>query len=498
MAARCCTLLLATATSLTLTSCAIKWPPLGANIMPESARAKIPGRWAGPHRSGAVVPNWIRTFRDPELTALVADAVERNPDLKAAAARVEASRAAVRIAASSLYPRIAMKGLGSRQGQELRGDIGRGINPPDFGGSGVENVGGAALDTSADESSQRWVYGIATGAAWEADVWGRIRSKKAAAWAESAALEADYEFARQSLAAAVARAYFSTIEAAEQEANAQETLGLYQEYSKLTEVRQQQGFASDFDLSQIKSRTASAEEALYTAQQARAQTIRAIEVVTSRYPAGRFDVRRSFPGQPKAVPAGLPAQILERRPDLIASERRFAASFHRVDEARTARLPRFVLSATSGLGTAALDSVGTLDALVWSFAAGVTQPIFFGGELQAAQDLRTAEQKAAAASYVGTALRAFEDVEDALANDYYLRKREGALADAVSSSADSVKFSRDQLDQGQTDMFTVLRLTGENLAAKVQLTQIRASRLRERVNLYLALGGDFDGTGAPK
>jgi multidrug efflux system outer membrane protein len=498
MAARCCTLLLATATSLTLTSCAIKWPPLGANIMPESARAKIPGRWAGPHRSGVVVPNWIRTFRDPELTALVADAVERNPDLKAAAARVEASRAAVRIAASSLYPRIAMKGLGSRQGQELRGDIGRGINPPDFGGSGVENVGGAALDTSADESSQRWVYGIATGAAWEADVWGRIRSKKAAAWAESAALEADYEFARQSLAAAVARAYFSTIEAAEQEANAQETLGLYQEYSKLTEVRQQQGFASDFDLSQIKSRTASAEEALYTAQQARAQTIRAIEVVTSRYPAGRFDVRRSFPGQPKAVPAGLPAQILERRPDLIASERRFAASFHRVDEARTARLPRFVLSATSGLGTAALDSVGTLDALVWSFAAGVTQPIFFGGELQAAQDLRTAEQKAAAASYVGTALRAFEDVEDALANDYYLRKREGALADAVSSSADSVKFSRDQLDQGQTDMFTVLRLTGENLAAKVQLTQIRASRLRERVNLYLALGGDFDGTGAPK
>jgi outer membrane protein, multidrug efflux system len=498
MNARRCTVLLATASSLTLASCAIKHPPFGADIMPESARAQIPGRWAGPHRRGVVVPNWIRTFHEPELTALVADAVERNPDLRAAAARVEASRAAVRIAASSLYPRIAMKGLGERQGQELRGDLGRGINPPDFGSPGTENPGGAGLDTSSDESSQRWVYGIATGAAWEADVWGRIRSKKAAAQAESAALEADYEFARQSLAAAVARAYFTTIEAAQQEANAQETLDLYQEYSKLTDVRKEQGFASEFDVSQIKSRTASAEEALYTAQQARAQTIRAIEVVTSRYPAGRFDVRRSFPGQPKAVPAGLPSQILERRPDLIASERRFAASFHRVNEARTARLPRFVLSATSGLGTAALDSVGTLDALVWSFAAGVTQPIFFGGELQAAQDLRTAEQKAAAASYVGAALRAFEDVEDALAGDYYLRKREGALADAVSSSADSVKFSREQLEQGQIDMFTVLRLTGENLAAKVQLTQIRASRLRERVNLYLALGGDFDGTGAPK
>jgi outer membrane protein TolC len=196
------------------------------------------------------------------------------------------------------------------------------------------------------------------------------------------------------------------------------------------------------------------------------------------------------------VPAGLPAQILERRPDLIAAERRFAAAFHRVTEARTARLPRFAISATSGIGTAQLDGVGVLDAVLWSFAAGVTQPIFFGGELKAAQDIRTAEQKAAAFGYTGTALRAFEDVEDALASDYYLRKREDALTEMVSSSADAVKLGREQLEQGQVDMFTILRLAGENLGAKVQLTQVRASRLRERVNLHLALGGDFKGTDA--
>ena len=110
------------------------------------------------------------------------------------------------------------------------------------------------------------------------------------------------------------------------------------------------------------------------------------------------------------------------------------------------------------------------------------------------QDIRTAEQKAAAASYTATALRAFEDVEDALAGDYYLRKREGALTDVVSNTAASVKLGGEQLEQGQIDTFTTLRLAGENLAAKVQLTQVRASRLRERVNLYLALGGDFKGT----
>jgi outer membrane protein, multidrug efflux system len=485
---------LGTAACLTLAGCAIKSPPTGGGILTSAAREEIPANWSRGHRSGAVAPGWIYTFRDPELTRLVEDAIVRNPDLKAAAARVEASRYAVRVAASSLYPRIAMKALGERQGQNLSGAIDRGINPPDLGPPGVENPGGSSLDTSVDSSSQRWVYGLAAGAAWEADVWGRIRSKKAAAQAESGALEADYEFARQSLAAAVARAYFSTIEAAQQEANARETLDLYEQDLRLTNERKEQGMASDYDLAQIKSRAAGAQDALIVAQAARAQTIRAIEVVTSHYPAGRLEARRSFPAQPGAVPAGLPAQILERRPDLIAAERRFAAAFHRVNEARTARLPRIVISGTGGIGTAQLNGVGVLDAVLWSFAGGITQPIFFGGELKAVQDIRTAEQKAAAASYTGTALRAFEDVEDALASDYYLRKREDALSEMVSAGADAVRLGRQQLEQGQADMFTILRLQGENLAAKIELTKVRAARLRERVNLHLALGGDFSGS----
>src|SRR6188474_3076213 len=94
---------LATIACLGFAGCAIKNPPVGADIVPDSVRSQIPGKWRGPHRRGDVVPNWIRTFGDPELTALVEDAVARNPDLKAAAARVEASRHAVRVAASSLY-----------------------------------------------------------------------------------------------------------------------------------------------------------------------------------------------------------------------------------------------------------------------------------------------------------------------------------------------------------------------------------------------------------
>lgn len=478
---------------LALAGCGVTQPPTGGGILTEYARSQIPGEWSASHASGSVAPGWIRSFGDPTLTRIVEDAIVRNPDLKAAAARVEASRAAVRIAAASLYPRAGLKGLGERQGRELDGDLGLGMDPPDIGALGIDVSGGSAGTRTIDSSSQRWIYGLGIGASWEADVWGRVRSKKAAAKADSLALEATYEFARQSLAAQVARAYFSAIEAGQQAANAQETLKLYEEYVKLTETRKQQGFSSDFELAQVKSRAAAARDTYYAAESVRSQAIRAIEVVTSHYPAGKATVRRSFRGTLRSVPAGMPAELLERRPDLIAAERQFAAAFHRVNEARAARLPRFAVSAVGGLGTAQLDGVGVLDAVNWSLAAGVVQPIFFGGELKAAQDLRTAEQKAAAADYTGAALRAFEDVEDALANEYYLRKREAALAEMVESSGDAVKFGRQQLDQGQTDMFTILRLIGENLAAKVELTKVRAARLRERANLHLALGGDFRG-----
>ena len=117
-----------------LAGCALHQPPSGANILTDAARAQIPGQWSGGHRSGGVVPNWISTFDDPELTRIVEEAVIYNPDLRAAAARVEASRAAVRVAAASLYPRIGAKILGEVQGQELGGDLARGIEPPSLGG----------------------------------------------------------------------------------------------------------------------------------------------------------------------------------------------------------------------------------------------------------------------------------------------------------------------------------------------------------------------------
>lgn len=391
----CTRLFIGTSVCLATASCTILAPPTGSDILTDVAQAAIPGEWQAYHGGGPVVPGWIRAFNDTTLTRIVEDALVRNPDLKAAYALVEASRYAVKVAAASLYPRVGLKGLGERQGRQMSGDLGLGVNPPDVGTVGVDLSGGSTDLNTVDSSMGRWVTGIGIGASWEADVWGRVRSKRASARADSSALEADYEFARQSLAASVAKAYFSTIEASQQASNAREALGLYEEYVGLTDKRKEQGFSSDYELAQLKSRTAGAQDTVYAAEAARAQAIRAIEVVTSYYPSGKLSTRSSFPPQVRSVPSGLPSELLERRPDLIAAERRFAASFHRAKEARAARLPRFAISVASGLGSAHLDGVGVLNAVNWSLAGGVVQPIFFGGELKAAEDIRKAEQRAA-------------------------------------------------------------------------------------------------------
>jgi outer membrane protein TolC len=142
-----------------------------------------------------VVPNWIRTFGDPELTALVADAVERNPTSRLLLREWKRHAPPCALPRRRSIPGSRRRDWASGKVARLAAIRGLSIDPPDLGGLGVDSSGGSADTNTTDSSSQRWVYGIGIGASWELDVWGRIRSRKAAAKAEKRALEADYEFA---------------------------------------------------------------------------------------------------------------------------------------------------------------------------------------------------------------------------------------------------------------------------------------------------------------
>ena len=188
---------------------------------------------------------------------------------------------------------------------------------------------------------------------------------------------------------------------------------------------------------------------------------------------------------PPPIPVGIPSDIIARRPDLVAAERRVAAAFYVTEQARLAKLPSF--NFTAGIG----GSTGLDDAIL-DLGAGIFAPLFTGGALEAQVQQATADQEAAIAIYGQTVLRAFEEVETALTNEALYEEREQYLQAAVDDSLRAYELSRIQYDVGQIDLLSVLLMQTKWIGARVGLIHVKNERLQQRINLHLALGGSFD------
>lgn len=436
-------------------SCAVKQPPETVKMVDEALpeSTEIPPDWqAGNADTGEVDNAWIASFDDPLLTALVDEALLNNRNLQAAAAQVERSTALARLAGSQLKPTIAFVG-------------------------DVAQLGGSdALAGVTD-----WSGGVAM--SWEANVWGRVRAGEQAAGEALAASQFDYAFARQSLAAAIAKAWFLATETMLMVGLSEESVDLFTELRVLVRTKQEVGQISMHELHLAEADVAAAEEALRQARSAHQQVLRSIEVLLGRYPAADIEAARQMP-VPSPTPTGVPVQIVERRPDLLAAERRIRAAFLLGEEARLARLPSFTLTATAGGNADVSDFVA-------SIGAGIFAPIFTGGALEAQLVIANADQKAALAVYGQALLTAFREVEDALANERLFEERESFLESVVSSNENALDIARMQLTEGAIDTLSVLQIQARVVAARASLIRIRGERLAQRVNLHLALGGSF-------
>jgi multidrug efflux system outer membrane protein len=195
---------------------------------------------------------------------------------------------------------------------------------------------------------------------------------------------------------------------------------------------------------------------------------------------------------PPPVPAGLPSELLERRPDVVAAERRVAAAFQRIAEAKAARLPKISLSAGGSTVSSELFVLQDRDNPAWSAGASLLAPIYQGGALAAQVDVRTAEQRQALADYARIGLRAFNDVENNLSNESALRVRERVLTQAVADNRRAVELAEARYRVGSNDLRAVSQQQLALLAARTTLLRVRSEARVQRVNLHLALGGSFD------
>ncbi len=407
------------------------------------------------------------------LATYVYEALEQNHDLQVAATRVEAAGAQARIAGAALSPHLSANTDGSRRRQN-------------FIGFPIPGAGTEVL------SSTTTTYGAALNLSWELDLWGRLRAGKSAALADLQASLADMEAARLSLVAQTARAFFAALESTGQVRLSESTVENLRLAAEQIRQRYVRGLRPSLDLRLALSNEATAAAVLQQRLRARDAALRQLELLLGRYPSATIRTGELLPSLPPAVPTGLPADLISRRPDLIAAERRLAAAGARVTEARRALYPRLSLTASGGRSSSELKDLLDGDFAVWNLVSNLSQPLFQGGRLRAGVDLASATSEQALIRFVQSALRAFGEVEAALAAEHYLARQEVSLRSAAAEAGAGHMLASERYRQGLEDMTTLLEAQRRAFNADSQLLLVQRQRIDARIDLHLALGGDFD------
>jgi outer membrane protein, multidrug efflux system len=430
--------------------------------------ASLPAAWSSAADNALFRPEWLGFDASGELRGLLDEAFAHNPDLRVAATRVEQARLQTQLAGAALLPSVNAVGKWSNSA-----------------------ISADALNLS----------GVGASAGWEIDLWGATRAGVKASEARYRSVEADYVYARAALGAETARAWLLNLHATRQ----LELLGDIERASlrqrDIVLARAELGKVSEIDSAQAQAAADAVHEQGLAAVQARQAAQRALELVLGRYPAARIelagDASALLATQVPAVPAGVPLDVLERRPDLIASRRAFEAAFFGAQQAKAARLPNLTLTAGAAyLDTSAAIFQGALDTAVFPIGARLSWPLFDGGRRQTQFEISTLQQSAAAAKYASDIQRALGEVENALAAERQLTQRGTVLAAQAQQTSRAAGLTEVQQEIGRVDAYAVLDKQIAVYRAQMALLQVEVRRLTARIDLHLALGGTFFNEGS--
>jgi NodT family efflux transporter outer membrane factor (OMF) lipoprotein len=418
---------------------------------------------------------WWTAFADPQLDQLLAQVAVSNQTLVAAEAQFRQAVALADSARSAWYPTLTA-GLSETRS---RPSATTGPMP------GVS-------------SNKRTIWSLPLNASWEADLWGRVRRSVEAGEASAQASAADLENARLSIQAQLAQNYFQLRAVDAQKKLLGDTVAAYAKSLELTTNRYKAGVVARIDVAQAEAQLKSTQAQLLDLGVQRAQLEHAIAVLLGR-PAGNFALAPApLVAVPPPVPSGLPAELLERRPDIAAAERRVAAANAQVGVARAAWFPTATLSASYGFQTATAAQWFTLPSRFWSIGPALAETIFDGGRRQAVSDQAMAAYDASVANYRQAVLTGFQEVEDNLAALRILEEEAQVQGEAVKASQLSLEYSLNQYKAGITTYLQVVAAQATALSNQRTAADLLARRVTASVLLVKALGGGWDAAGLPK
>lgn len=404
---------------------------------------------------------WEGVYGDPVLQGLVRKALEGNLDLAIAARRVLEARAKLVATGADAFPEVGAAASGSRNRVPGQND------------------------------SSSWSAGGVL--SWELDFWGKFRRATEAARAELLASEAGRRAVSQTVVAQVASAYFALRGFDRELEISREALASRQASRDVVRARSRGGVGTEVELRQAEVLVLTAAQRIPDIERSIAETENAIAILLGENPG---PVRRGLPlvqqAVPDAVPAGLPSTLLDRRPDLIAAEQGLAAACANVGEAKAALLPTISLTAAGGVGSSELGRAGSETGPLWGVTAGIFQPIFDAGRLQAGVDAAEARYQAAALAYRQAAQQAFREVADALVGLAKGREFLAHQRDLALTLADQSRLSRDRYRGGVTTYLEVLDTERQAFDADIGLVKAELDLRLTFVALYRALGGGWD------
>lgn len=440
---------------------------------PRARGVDVPAHFsAGARIAPRAATGWVEQFADRALASLIVEAMRSNHDLAASAARLKSARGNVEMVGAARRPQVSASGGASRR---------KSVSAVPDGRGGTRRVNSFATN-----------YDIGANLNWELDLWGRLLNRRRAAVADLQAAAADHHAFRLSLAANVARSWYSSAESELQVKLGRDTVASLERNLSFVERGVDLGTSEVLDLRLTRTNLEAARSNLQSQLRRRDEAKRSLEVLLGRYPAGRIRVQDDLPGIRSPVPAGLPSELLRRRPDLLASERRLAAASERTEEARKEFLPSFGLTGTAGTSSDQLRRLLDPAYLAGSIAANATQSLTQGGRLTGNLKRAHAQFEEAAADFRQSALEAFREVETALAAENYLQRQVLAQEKAVVESVAAEKLAWEQYASGLVDGLTWLEAQRRAFNSRSSLLQLKNLRLQNRLDLYLALGGDFE------
>jgi multidrug efflux system outer membrane protein len=442
----------------------------GCSFMPDYERpaAPVAEQWSaqadGTRRADGL--DWRDFLPDPRLQALVAAALEHNRDLRIAVARVDEARALYGIARADRFPTL---------------DIGASRN--------AARTPGDLTSSGRATTSQRYDVALSV-AAFELDFWGRVKSLDAAAQASFLATEEAQRAFRLSLIADVANSYFTQLEMAERTALARAALESRGETRAMIAKRREVGLAGDLDYLAADGAYQAAAGELASLERQRAAAENALALLVGRLPAELPAGRRlTDQGVVPDLAAGLPSEVLVRRPDVLAAEQKLIAANANIGAARAAFLPRIALTASLGTASKALAGLFDAGSGAWAFQPVLRYPLFDLGRTAANEDLAVARKDIAVAEYEKVIQQAFREVADLLTAREKLTEQLKAQEANERTQAERAKLVDARYRAGIGSYLEVLDAQRELFAVQQGVVQTRRALLAAAVQLYKALGG---------